>query len=365
MSADATGPPGPQHPGASSAEPAPALVLPPVVQVYPDREALAEAAADRVATLLAGAIAERGAAALALAGGSTPRPVYERLARAAAADESKGQAGPSVDWSRVDVYWGDERAVPPDHEASNYRMVREALLEHVDVAPGHVHRVRGERPAAEAARLYEVELILTLGGRSTGPEEDPSGGTDDDTHGEDTHGEDTHGDDDTAYRQLKEGRRQLRDEQRRRGLGALHLDRVRLDLSLLGLGDDGHTASLFPAAFAGHETDPDFDPHPRNLAAATLAPDEPHDRISLTLSSLSAARRTVFLVSGEAKAEAVARVLAARAELDARIVAQAEGRKVPPLTAPIPPAARVRPTKAPALWMLDLAAASRLPAPEA
>jgi len=332
------------------------LVLPPVVQIYPDREALAEAAAERVAHLLAAVIEERGAASLALAGGSTPRPVYERLAEA---------AGAGVDWSRVDVYWGDERAVPADHEASNYLMARRALLDRVPINPGHVHRIQGERSAEEAARLYEVELILTLGKRQRKVAEDE----------EESAEERAHGDDDPEYRKLKQERAELREREKRRGLDALHLDRVRLDLNLLGLGDDGHTASLFPAAFAGHETDPGYDPHPRRLAAATRAPDPPHDRITLSLSTLSAARRTVFLVSGEDKAEAVARVMEARGELDVLLAADADGRDAggrkvvsdtgPPVSGPIPPAARVRPTKAPALWLLDMAAASRLPAPEA
>lgn len=341
MSGDAKG-------GSTAPAPSPSsIVLPPVVQIYPDREALAEAAAERVAHLLTTAVEERGAASVALAGGSTPRPVYERLAEA---------AGAGVDWSRIDVYWGDERAVPADDPASNYLMARRALLDRVPVNPGHVHRIQGERPAEEAARLYEVELILTLGKRQRQVAEDEE--------------EQSHGEDDPEYRKLKRERAELRDKEKRRGLDSLRLDRVRLDLNLLGLGDDGHTASLFPATFAGHESEPGFDPHPRRLAAATRAPEPPHDRVTLTLATLSAARRTVFLVSGEDKAEAVARVMEARGELDALLAADAEGRdaggrEVPPISGPIPPAARVRPTKAPALWLLDMAAASRLPAPEA
>jgi hypothetical protein len=105
----------------------PPLVLPPVVQVYPDAEALAVAAAERMARILAAAVAERGAASLALCGGSTPRPAYERLAQistggAGGAGNGTGEGGVALDWSRVDVYWGDDRAVPPDHPASNYSM---------------------------------------------------------------------------------------------------------------------------------------------------------------------------------------------------------------------------------------------------
>lgn len=346
------------------------LVLPPVVQVLPDAEALAGAAAERVAAILRQAVAERGAASLALAGGSTPRPIYQRLAAAAVGlgeRASAGDAAPqddpaAVDWRRIDVYWGDERAVPPDDPASNYGMARRVLLDRVAVDPGRVHRMRGELSAEEAARLYEVELILTLGrtGAAAPAPDDPAGEEAEPSE---------HGADDPAYRELTEGRRRLREEGERRGLGSLHLECVRLDLCLLGLGGDGHTASLFPAAFAGHELEPGYDPHPRHLVAATQAPAEAGgaaDRVSLTLSMLSAARRVVFVVSGEDKAEAVADVLRARGELDALLAADEAGkdpggRPVPGVSAPIPPAARVRPTKLPALWLLDLAAASRLP----
>jgi 6-phosphogluconolactonase len=248
---------------------------PPVVAVHPGPAGLAAAAAARIADLLAAAVAARGTASIALAGGSTPQPAYAALA----AEPLRSR----VPWPAVEVFWGDERAVPPDHEASNFRLADEALLSRVPVAPERVHRMRGELEPARAARLYEEELILALGAGS------PDGAP------------------------------------------------PRLDVVLLGLGADGHTASLFPAGFAGHQDDAAFDPHPGRLASPAEAPDEPRRRVTLTLSCLAAARHVLFLVSGAGKAEAVARSLAAG----------------PPLT----PAARVRPWDGQVTWLLDRAAA--------
>ena len=256
-------------------EPAP---RPPRVEVHADAAELTAAAAEQVAALLQAAIERRGHASVALAGGSTPRPLY----RALAAEPLRSR----IEWRSLDVFWGDERAVPPDDPASNYRMAGETLLSRVPLPADGIHRVHGELDPAVAARLYEEALILTLGGRSADGEP-PS-----------------------------------------------------LDLVLLGLGADGHTASLFPAAFAGHQDDPGFDPHPARLAAAAEAPAAPRRRITLTLSCLRAARHVVFLVAGAAKADAVARTLAA----------------APPLT----PAARVRPWHGDTTWLLDRAAARGL-----
>jgi 6-phosphogluconolactonase len=223
------------------------------VEVHAGGEALAAAAAAYVAEVLAAAIAERGTASIALSGGSAPPPVY----RALAAPPLRSR----VDWSRVEVFWGDERAVPPDDAESNYRLARETLLSGVPVDPGRVHRMRGELDPRRAARLYEEELILTLGAGS--PDGTPP----------------------------------------------------RLDLVHQGLGPDGPTASLFPSLFAGHEADVSYDPHPGRLAAATEAPDEPRRRITLTLSCLCAARHVLFVAAGDRKADAVARSLAAEPPL--------------------------------------------------
>jgi 6-phosphogluconolactonase len=158
----------------------------------------------------------------ALAGGSTPRGLYERLVNA------------DLPWPEIECFFGDERCVPPDHPASNYRMAREALLDRV---PTSVHRMPGETCDAEA---YERVLHDRLG------------------------------------------------------------DRPRLDLVLLGLGDDGHTASLFPGDAALEER--------TRLVARVERPD--FSRLTMTLPLLSAARIALFLVVGDSKREALAQLLA-------------------------------------------------------
>jgi len=151
------------------------------VHVYEGPEELAEAAASEFEARAAGAIQERGRLTVVLAGGSTPKATYEILAR--------DYAG-RIDWGKVHVFFGDERTVPPDDEDSNYRMAREALLDHVPVAS--VHRMQGELPPDEAAEAYEQELRDFFG-----PNELPE-----------------------------------------------------FDLILLGIGGDGHTVSLFPETSA-------------------------------------------------------------------------------------------------------------------
>jgi 6-phosphogluconolactonase len=151
------------------------------VRVYDNPEELAEAAAREFATRAAEAIEDHGRFAVVLAGGSTPKATYEILAR---------DYADRVDWSNVHVFFGDERGVPPDHEGSNYRMAREALLDHVPA--GSVHRMQGELPPDEAAEAYEQELRDFFGSNEL----------------------------------------------------------PRFDLILLGTGGDGHTASLFPETSA-------------------------------------------------------------------------------------------------------------------
>ncbi len=181
----------------------------------------------------------------------------------------------AVPWQRVQFWWGDERCVPPGHPRSNFRMAREALLSRVPVAAGGVHRVRGELGAARAADAYARELAEAWGG---GP--------------------------------------------------------PRLDLVHLGMGADGHTASLFPFAPALLER--------VRPAAPALHDGEP--RVTLTPPTLDAASRVEFLVTGADKAARVRAVL--RGALD-------------PLRIP---AQLVRPASGEPVWILDEAAASRLEA---
>lgn len=223
----------------------------PDIHRFADADALAEGAAALIAGHLAAAIERRGQAAVALSGGSTPRAMHRRLA-----------ARP-LDWSRVHVYFGDERCVPPDDPASNHRMVRESLL---DRAPAHVHRIEGEVGAREAASRYAQVLAPALP----------------------------------------------------------------LDLVVLGMGEDGHTASLFPDT---------PEPAPGALVVATRSPVAPHDRVSLSYQVLAGAGARVLLVSGAGKAARLAEVYG---ELMA--------------ACPQLPAARI----GPAIWMIDEAAASQL-----
>lgn len=234
------------------------------VRVYEDKQELAEAAASHFAARATEAIKERGRFTVALAGGSTPETTYEVLAR----DYADG-----IDWSRIHVFFGDERAVPPDHEDSNYRMAREALLDHIPV--GSVHRMHGELPPEEAAVSYEDELREFFGSDSI-----PS-----------------------------------------------------LDLIMLGIGEDGHTASLFPNTPALDVAD----------RWAVENPVEKLDTVRLTLTApvINAARSVNFLVAGEGKAEALREIL--------------EGDADPHEY----PAKFIKPTGGP-VWMVDRTAASQL-----
>lgn len=129
----------------------------PDVLIVDDVDAFADACAARVVEACRGAIAARGRFAIALTGGSTPVPMHRALARAPHRD--------AIDWARVDVFFGDERAVPPADPRSNYRAAREALLDHVPVPTAQVHRIEAERDDLHAvAREYEATLRRACGG---------------------------------------------------------------------------------------------------------------------------------------------------------------------------------------------------------
>ncbi|MGD2047260.1 MAG: 6-phosphogluconolactonase [Gemmatimonadota bacterium] len=212
-------------------------------------------AAERVAAELHELARRRtGSISVALAGGNTPRPVYEALAEMQ-----------DVAWARLEFFFGDERSVPPDDARSNYRMARESLLERVSIPASRIHRMRAEDPAADlAAREYASALPPAL------------------------------------------------------------------DLLLLGIGTDGHTASLFPGGDALHA---------RRLVVASTAPEPPSARLTVTPPVLAAARRIVVLASGSAKADAVFRAL----------------------TAPWNPEDCPAQLARHGLWVLDVASASALP----
>ncbi len=210
-----------------------------ILNIAADPHALARDAAEIFAATAEDAARLRGRFTVALAGGSTPRGLYALLAGETAFRLR-------VPWTRTHAFWGDERCVPPDHPESNYRMAYDAMLSHVDVPDSSVHRMEGERPdAADAAAAYE--------------------------------------------RVLK--------EHRLTGAGGGPL----FDLVLLGMGDDGHTASLFPGSDALNATD--------RLVAAPWVDALGAHRITLTVRALCDAGHVLFLVAGAGKAATLRAVL--------------------------------------------------------
>ena len=234
------------------------------IQVFELVDGLQEAAA-RHATEVLRATTTGQEIRIALSGGSTPKRFHELLA------DSEG-----IDWSRVHVYWGDERMVPPDDAESNFRMAKETLLDQVGIPSVQIHRMRGELDPGEAANEYERTL--------------------------------------------------------RESFGIEPPDVPRFDLNILGVGPDGHTASLFPGTAALEE-------HER-WVVANRVPQQQSWRLTLTYPVLNAARLTLVLVSGEGKAEAISRIF-------------------DPNETNKPPAAFVQP-EGQIIWLLDEAAAGKL-----
>jgi 6-phosphogluconolactonase len=247
-------------------------LAPAEVRVLPDTDALNRAAADEYLRAAREAILERGRFAVALAGGNTPRAIYEMLVTCPRARIGK------LPWEKMHIFFGDERCVPPDHAESNFRMVKETLLSQRRIPAANVHRIRAEADAAQAAEEYETELRTFFAqGSSRVP---------------------------------------------------------RFDFVMLGLGPDGHTASLFPGSEALNEQ--------TRLVVASWVPQLNSHRITLTLPVLNAAAEVLFVVSGKDKAEVVH-------------AAVRGGRQAGPL-----PAQRVQPTSGRLLWLVDQAAASLL-----
>ncbi|MBX5493115.1 MAG: 6-phosphogluconolactonase [Chloroflexi bacterium] len=239
----------------------------PSVHVAPTLEALSQDAADYIVQTVTAAVAARGRCMLALSGGSTPRRTHELLAQPPRRD--------AVPWTALHVFWGDERCVPSEHADSNYRMAVETMLAHVPIPREQIYRVPTEEgPAPIVAALYERVLR-------------------------------------TAF--------------------ALEVDEVpQFDLILLGMGPDGHTASLFPGTPALEET--------QRLVVPSQIDYLPHERVTFTFPVLNAARAVAFLVAGADKAPKV------------RAALQGD---------PSVPAGRVRPAGA-LHWFLDRAAARLL-----
>lgn len=246
-----------------------------VVEISSTLAALSGAAAERIVVAAEHAIDAHGRFVIALSGGSTPRRTYELLAREPYSSR--------VDWSRVHIVWGDERCVPPSNADSNYRMAREALLDHVPIPETNVHRMRGEDDPAAAAASYETAL-RKLFDTPNGPPASAAG--------------------------------------------------KNLDLALLGLGDNGHTASIFPESAAESEQ--------RRWVMAEYVPAVSMWRITLTAPTINAAAEVLFLIAGGDKADVLQRVL--------------EGPRVPREL----PAQLIAPTPGHIHWLVDVAAAARL-----
>lgn len=221
-------------------------------------EAVAFAAA-HFATAASNAITERGAFFAALAGGKTPEVLYSKLALSPYREE--------IDWTKVHLFWSDERCVPPTDFNSNYRMSMAAGLRLLPLLSLQVHRMRGELPVDKSAKSYEEEIIQ-------------------------------------------------------------HVPQATFDLIMLGLGEDGHTASLFPESTALKEVS--------SLVVGAEASVPPRQRLTMTLPCIQRCRQAVFYVLGEKKASMLRRVLIEKEPLPAGLIGTAEH---------------------PALWIVDNAAA--------
>ena len=242
----------------------------PEIEIYPDHASLARRAAEQFTALAEYAIRKRGRFVVALSGGSTPKPMNTLLATTFA-----GQ----IDWSKVFIFWGDERCVAPQDSESNYGNAYESLLVNVPIPPENIQRVHGELSPEHAAQKYEDKLRTFFAGKPT----------------------------------------------------------PRFDLILLGLGDDGHTASLFPGTPGIREN---------SRWAVAVNHQEPPlplvDRVTLTPPIINAAANISFLVTGSSKAERLRQVLREQYNPD-RLPAQV-----------------IRPKDGKLFWLLDEAAAAKI-----
>ena len=238
------------------------------ISIYQTGEEVARAAADRFVDIAAKSISNSGRFSVALAGGSTPKRAYELLASKEYRDR--------VAWPKVHLFFGDERAVPPTHRDSNYRMASEALISHVPIPAQNVHRMLGEGDVVANASLYEDDSRNFF---------EPS-------------------------------------------------PWPRFDLVLLGMGEDGHTASLFPGTTALREREV--------WVTANWVPKINAYRITLTSPTINNAANILFLVTGASKSAPFVEVLRGPADPE-RL-----------------PAQLIQPINGTLLWLVDKAAAVRL-----
>lgn len=242
------------------------------IRVLPDAAAIARRAADEFVKAAVEAVADHGSFTVALAGGSTPKSLYALLAEDPALKSA-------IPWDHVYFFFGDERHVPPDHADSNFRMANEALFSKIPPRTGHVVRIKGEYQDTEKAALeYEAAL--------------------------------------RAYFKLKDG------------------EYPRFDLVLLGMGDEGHTLSLFPGTKALHASN--------RIAVRNWVGKLFTERVTLTAAAANAAKLVIFLVTRADKAPALKAVL--------------EGPYEPEQL----PAQLIQPGNGKLLWLVDQGAGSML-----
>lgn len=240
----------------------------PELHIFKDLEELSRAAADLFIKQAALAIVERHRFLVALNGGSTPNRLFELLAT---------DLREKVDWSKVHIFWGDERCVPPDDSGSNYGQARDILLSHVLIPDSNIHRIKGELGPDEASKDYSLTL---------------------------------------------------------RGFAVPPLEWPRFDLVYLGMGDDGHTASLFPGS--------PVDVSEPTLPVTAHYEDRPANRVTLTPIVFNRAHLVAFMAIGEKKAVTLAEVLT--------------GGYNPSKY----PAQRIDPKGGRLIWLVDVSAASKL-----
>ncbi len=233
-----------------------------------DSAELSRKAAEQLVALARQAIAARGRFSVALSGGSTPKALYSLLATSEFSEQ--------LAWRQICLFWGDERCVAPDHAESNFRMVKESLLSKITIPGENVHRMIGEIEPAIAAAAYETEL--------------------------------------------------------RRFFASSQENLPRFDLVLLGLGEDGHTASLFPGSSALNEA--------RRLVATTYVEKLNAHRLTLTFPVINNASQISFLVAGESKSAIVKEILTTER--------------------PAYPAARIAPENGQLTWFVSQDAANAL-----
>lgn len=208
----------------------------PDIRTFQDNDAVAEAFCTYLADHLKQLNESQNKISIALSGGSTPKLLFEKLA---------GLGDDAIDWSKVHLFWGDERCVAPTDPESNYGVCKELLLDRVGIAPENVHRIAGENESAQEAARYENEIY-----------------------------EDVEIDDNAI---------------------------PEFDLVILGMGDDGHTASIFPHQMALMTSDKVCEP--------AVHPGTGQHRVTITGNVINAAKTVVFLITGAAKADVLAKVI--------------------------------------------------------